>query len=304
MIPSLTGFRSPLQYQYELLDISIERFPLVISTVLLQLSAEAQGLPHDDTKATQYAFSKHLHICGGAIRGRRLCVPPVYLRPMMNRVKNALFPSLKHMGLFAYGYDCKVIDLFCGSGSVGLEALSYGASHCTFVDLSIQCCKATSINAAHCKFEDKVRIIRADALESISSPWLHSITDKFDLLFACPPYEEVVYKDLMKVCHRHFIFTACQQLANTTILNTNGVVVVEYPREIDYLPWNIEDGKLLGYRNRKYGRTVVAIYCYKPTGSLLESCEKSKDEFVPTTYSRKRLKIEGYIPKENPNNYT
>eukprot|EP00371_Babesia_bovis_P002036 XP_001610683.1 hypothetical protein [Babesia bovis T2Bo] len=191
------------------------------------------------------------------------------------------------MGLFAYGYDCKVIDLFCGSGSVGFEALSYGATHCTFVDLSIQCCKAVSVNAAHCNYENKVRIIRADAMESITSPWLHSINDKFDLLFACPPYEEVIYSDLMK------------QIANTTILNPNAVVVVEYPREIEYLPWSIEDGNLLGYRNRKYGRTIVATYCYKPTGSLFRSCEKAKDEFVPTTYSRKRLKIEGFLPKSN-----
>ncbi|ORM40574.1 putative rRNA methyltransferase YlbH [Babesia sp. Xinjiang] len=208
----------------------------------------------------------------------------------------------------------RVIDLFCGSGSVGLEALSYGATHCTFVDLSIQCCKATSINAAHCNFEDKVRIIRADAMESLSSPWLHAITDKFDLLFACPPYEEVVYMDLMKVGHYVLLLIMCQHLANTSILNPNAMVVVEYPREIDYLPWvsassrvafqrffqSIEEGKLLGYRNRKYGRTVVAIYCYKPSGSLLASCEKAKDEFVPTTYNKKRLKIEGFIPKESP----
>ncbi|KAK1939725.1 hypothetical protein X943_002624 [Babesia divergens] len=206
----------------------------------------------------------------------------------MSRVKNALFAALQHMGLFAYGYDCKVIDLFCGSGSVGLEALSYGAAHCTFVDLSLQCCKATAMNAEHCNFEDKVRIVRADAIESVTSPWLHSITDKFDLLIACPPYEEVVYKDLMK------------QIANTTILNSNAVVVVEYPREIEYLPWCIEDGKLLGYRNRRYGRTVVAIYCYNPSGHILESCKKAKREFVPTTYNRKRLKIEGFIPKPSP----
>ncbi|CDR97556.1 conserved hypothetical portein, putative [Babesia bigemina] len=197
----------------------------------------------------------------------------------MNRVKDALFASLQHMGVFAYGHECRVIDLFCGSGSVGLEALSYGATHCTFVDVSIQCCKATSLNALHCKFEDK---------ESITSPWLHSITDTFDLLFACPPYEEIVYMDLMK------------QIANTTLLKPNSVVVVEYPREIAYLPWNIEDGKLLGYRNRKYGRTVVAIYCYKPKGTLLEACKNAQKEFVPTTYVRKRLKIEGFIAKESP----
>ncbi|GIX65516.1 N6-adenine-specific methylase, putative [Babesia caballi] len=69
--------------------------------------AESQGLPNDDTKSEQYKFSTHLHVCGGAIRGRRLCVPPVYLRPMMSRVKNAVFAALQHMGVFAYGHDCK-----------------------------------------------------------------------------------------------------------------------------------------------------------------------------------------------------
>ncbi|EKX72990.1 conserved hypothetical protein [Theileria equi strain WA] len=242
-----------------------------------------QGIKlHDESSFNTVSMMK---INGGSIRGRKLCCPPVYIRPMMSRVKGALFSSLQHIGMFSPDRECSVIDLFCGTGSVGLEALSYGATNCTFVDISMECCKATSINAGHCGFKDKSRVLRADAMESITSPWLHSINQKFDLLIACPPYQEVIYSELI------------EKIANSTILNKNAAVVIEYPKEINFLPQNVGDGKLLGIKNRRYGRTILAVYLYTPSENRMELVESAAKEFVPTTYSRKRLKIEGFIKK-------
>ncbi|KAK2195112.1 S-adenosyl-L-methionine-dependent methyltransferase superfamily [Babesia duncani] len=183
-----------------------------------------QGVAEKKGNTSKLTFSSNLRIAGGALRGRKLFTPNVYLRPMMAKVKLALFSSLQFLGLFAYGHSCNVIDLFCGSGSVGIEALSFGADKCTFVDLSLDCCKATAMNLERCGLKDQCRVVRADAIEAITSPWLYSMNEKFDLMFVTPPYEEVVYMDLM------------EKIAATTILNENAIVVVEYPKEINYLP--------------------------------------------------------------------
>lgn len=146
--------------------------------------------------------------------------------------------------------------------------------------------QATSANVERCGFGDRSRVVRADAMESITSPWLHSINEKYNLLLATPPYEEIVYMDLM------------ERIANTTLLEKNAVVVVEYPLELSYLPQIIEE-KLLGFRNRRYGRTVVALYFYEPCEELANYAKEYSNEFVPTTYTRKRLKIEGYLRKRD-----
>lgn len=78
-----------------------------------------------------------LHVMGGKAKGRRLDSPDVQLRPMMGKVKEALFSTLTGFGVFDRG-NARVCDLFSGSGSVGIEALSRGAEFAVFVDLAAQ----------------------------------------------------------------------------------------------------------------------------------------------------------------------
>jgi 16S rRNA (guanine966-N2)-methyltransferase len=70
---------------------------------------------------------------------------------MMGKVREALYNTLVSFGVFES--EPRFLDLFCGSGSVGVEALSRGAAHATFVDLAVDCCAVAERNAAACGFE-------------------------------------------------------------------------------------------------------------------------------------------------------
>merc|ERR1711957_830048 len=100
----------------------------------------------------------------------RLMSPDVFLRPMMGRVKEALFSTLYSMEVWDSG-NARVLDLFSGSGSVGLEALSRGAAHATFVDFSSDCTKTSIDNAEKCQFSsDKVVAICAKVQDVLDRP--------------------------------------------------------------------------------------------------------------------------------------
>ena len=155
-----------------------------------------------------------LRIIAGSARGKRLESPDVYLRPMMGKVRGALFSTLTSMGLFEPGakgaeLGCTVLDIFAGSGSIGLEALSRGASQAAFVDLSPACCLAALNNADACGFGqgrphgslagDYVCAVQGDALEVLRNP-RHFVmggrlleTAPFRLVTLTPPYEEISY---------------------------------------------------------------------------------------------------------------
>ncbi|BAM42441.1 uncharacterized protein TOT_040000808 [Theileria orientalis strain Shintoku] len=239
----------------------------------LQQFPKKQGVTRDGS----YKFCSNLRICGGSIRGRKLCIPPVYVRPVMSRVKISVFNFLRSLSLFSIDKTTNVIDLYCGTGSLGLESLSYGSHKCTFVDISLKCLKAVNLNTIKCGFQDKCRIIRSDSIELINSPYLYNINEKFDLMFVAPPYEEVIYSDLL------------QYISECKILNDNAIVVVEYPKELSFLPHVIND-KLFGVKNKKYGRTVIAMYLFNPSENRRHLVERGRRSFVPRTGSSKKLR--------------
>lgn len=228
-----------------------------------------------------------LRILGGSAKGRRLDSPEVYLRPMMGKVKEAVFSTLTSFGLyetsFAKQSQLRHLDVFSGSGSVGLESLSRGASHCTFVDFSDDCCDAIARNLEFCGFDDtdENRIVCGDALRVLREPHAFGIPTHlpFDIVTLCPPYEEVVYADLM------------QAVATSPLVGDDTVIMVEYPVELGTFPHVLDTNqgnnkkkngpprKLVGSRNRRYGRTVIAMYVVNPTGNL-PGADSRPEEFV------------------------
>jgi 16S rRNA (guanine(966)-N(2))-methyltransferase RsmD len=217
----------------------------------------------------------NIKIIGGSARGRRLDSPQVYLRPMMAKVKEALFSTLTSFGMYDNGMATRHLDVFAGSGSVGLESLSRGATHCTFVDVSQDCCAAMERNVRWCQFleRDQTQIVCADYLMALREPPSVGIstTVPYDIITLSPPYEEVVYAELLEA------------VVNSPLVGEDTVVVVEYPVELGNLPHVVPQengvGAMVGVRNRKYGRTLIAIYVVNPSGNL-KVADCRPEEFV------------------------
>ena len=211
-----------------------------------------------------------LRVMGGTARGRRLDSPDVQLRPMMGKVKEALFSTLTGFGLFDQP-GMRALDLFSGSGSVGIESLSRGAGCAVFVDFAPQCVEVAEKNAAWCGFgpadgypDTKGVCARVDAV--LTNPSQFGLHEPFDLITVTPPYEEVVYSEL------------ASQLADSPLVAQDTVVVLEYPTELGSLPPAIGSRRLIGVRNRRYGRTVLGIYVCNPSGKW--NLDIRSDEFI------------------------
>jgi 16S rRNA (guanine966-N2)-methyltransferase len=214
-----------------------------------------------------------LKIFGGSARGRRLDSPSVYLRPMMGKVREAVYSTFTSFGV--YDYSVRHLDLFAGSGSVGLESLSRGARHCTFCDLSDDCCGAIDRNVKWCQFDGEdhtTQIVNSDVLQLLRNPSGVGIPEgeTFGIITICPPYEEVVYADLMDA------------VCNSPVVTEDTIVLLEYPVELlGELPpvYGGEKNTMVGIRNRKYGRTIIAMYIINPTGRI-ENAQGRPMEFM------------------------
>lgn len=178
-----------------------------------------------------------MRIITGSAKGCKLKTPPgVTTRPTSDRVKEAMFSIL--------GSDVggRVLDIFAGTGGLGLEALSRGAESCVFVD------KATAdiigYNAAHTKLSDQCRILKGDVFGQLAR--LVGEGAQFDLVFCDPPY------------HQGLAQRALAILDESPILAPQAIVVMEHGGEDDDLP---ETKRLRLVRNPHYGRmTQLSFY--------------------------------------------
>lgn len=121
-----------------------------------------------------------MRIIGGSARGRRLFAPRGRdIRPTPDRVREAVFNILGDIA------GLTVLDLFAGTGAMGLEALSRGAAWCTFVDNGREALELIARNAAACGF-DNLAIVRADPSRNLAR--LGKLSRRYDLVFCDPPY--------------------------------------------------------------------------------------------------------------------
>ena len=119
-----------------------------------------------------------MRVIAGKAKGHRLRTPTSGTRPMADRMKETLFSALGDVD------GAKVLDLYAGSGSLGLEALSRGASHATFVENSRDAILKLEQNIDTTGFGDRSDVVWAD----VSSTLGHSPQERFDLIFLDPPY--------------------------------------------------------------------------------------------------------------------
>ncbi len=128
-------------------------------------------------------------VISGSAKGRKLkLVPGDTTRPIMDRVKEALFSILSRDTL-----DSTVLDLFAGTGAVGIEALSRGASHCTFVDLAPAAIKTIRDNLAVTGLADRATVLKANAFDL-----LKKTPTPVDLLYIAPPQYKSLWLDILK----------------------------------------------------------------------------------------------------------
>ena len=168
-----------------------------------------------------------MRIVAGSARGRRLTTPTgLEVRPTTDRVREAVFNSLGSLDVLE---GARVIDLFAGSGALGIEALSRGAAHVTFVDSSNKALDAVRTNLATCGFEAVATVVRADAIAHLA----HG-SQQFDLALLDPPYG----------------FDEWEELLASLRADT---IVIESDRSIP-----TGDGSEV-LRERRYGGTVVTI---------------------------------------------
>jgi 16S rRNA (guanine(966)-N(2))-methyltransferase RsmD len=121
-----------------------------------------------------------LRIVGGAFRGRTLrAVPGTATRPTADRVRQSLFDLL---GQRMDGLN--VLDLYAGTGALGLEAISRGASRAVLIEKDARACGVIHGNIADLRVEDRVQVLRGDLPQALSG--LHG--QRFDLVFSDPPY--------------------------------------------------------------------------------------------------------------------
>lgn len=178
-----------------------------------------------------------MRVIAGSRKGRRLKMPKARrVRPTMDKVREAIFDILDRSVA-----GRRVLDLYAGSGSLGIEAISRGAKCGTFVDNNPGCIKTIKQNLASLGFEAGSKVLNLDAIRALRH--LSKLGEKFDLVFIDPPYGEAKIS-----LHR---------VAKSDILSPHCVVVVEhYKKEV--LPKKVAS---LGLRKEaRYGDTCLAIY--------------------------------------------
>ena len=177
-----------------------------------------------------------MRVITGKARGVALKTPEgMQTRPTADRVKEALFSIIQ------FEIPCaRVLDLFGGTGQLGIEALSRGAQSAVFVDASDKACALIKENLKRTKLSDWGRVVRSDYME-----YLDRCTDKFDIIFLDPPYAEV------------FLENALKKLTEIDILQSGGIIIAERPLDKE-LPWVFPG--FTRSKDYKYGKTLLTIY--------------------------------------------
>jgi len=179
-----------------------------------------------------------MRVISGSARGRKLrSVPGDSTRPITDRVKESLFniigPEIQ---------DSNFLDLFAGTGSVGIEALSRGGKAALFIDVDRKAIKTVKANLELTKLEDYANVIRGDALTILEKPAM----GQFDYIYIAPPQYQGLWKIALELVDTHHDW-----------LSPDAWVIVQiHPREVE----NLELEQLVEFDRRNYGSTLLAFF--------------------------------------------
>ena len=177
-----------------------------------------------------------MRIITGDFRGTKLEVPSNYdVRPTTDKVKEALFNIICR-----YLEDAIVVDLFAGTGNLGLEALSIGACKCHFCDNSITSVKLIKKNIEHCKAEEHSVIHFCDFTNC-----LNQINEKINVFFLDPPYKKNFYEKC---------FVKIKEL---DLMADEGIIIAEHSKDEEFPDYFCGFNKL---KEKRYGTIIISIY--------------------------------------------
>ena len=175
-----------------------------------------------------------MRVITGTARGRVLrTLEGEDVRPTTDRVKEAVFSIIQ--------FEIegrRVLDLFAGSGQLGIEALSRGAASATFVDMSKDSLSTVKYNLEHTKLGDNAKVVQTDALS-----FLKLTKDRFDIVFLDPPYASSLVVDSMKLL--------------SDVVAAGGCAICETPVDSE-LRYGI--GELKFHRSYRYGKIKITVY--------------------------------------------
>jgi len=156
-------------------------------------------------------------------------------RPTADRVKEAVFSILQFEipGM-------SVLDLFGGTGQLGIEALSRDAKNAVFVDSQDDACKLIRENLKRTNFQSQAKVVKSDYLV-----FLKNCRDKYDIIFLDPPYAE------------DFLENALKMITEIDILQSGGIIVTERPLGKALLT---EFNGFICSKDYKYGKTIITLY--------------------------------------------
>ena len=177
-----------------------------------------------------------MRIISGEHKGRRLGgVKKTRIRPTSDRVKESVFNILREevMGK-------RILDLFAGAGSLGIEALSRGAESVTFVDSSSQSINILEKNLKNLKLKSKSTVLRLDGLKAIKK-----LKQNFQMIFADPPYL------------KGFVQRIIDSVAQSEVLEKNGILVLEHHKKEMF---SFPEEKLSIVKRKKFGDTVISFF--------------------------------------------
>ncbi len=199
-----------------------------------------------------------LRVISGSAKGKRLkTVPGDSTRPITDQVKEALFNILADEVL-----DIDILDLFGGTGAVGIEALSRGANSVLFLDTSHQAIKVIKDNLQTTKFSQQATVIRGDAFAYIQNPSRLG----YDLIYVAPPQYKDMWEKAMRLLDE-----------NPDLLHDDGQIIVQI-NPIEWSEQNYEN--FIEFDRRKYGDTEL-IFFEKPYDDLDEVGSNDNAESDP-----------------------
>lgn len=178
-----------------------------------------------------------MRVTTGSAKGRNLKGPPgIGTRPMSDKIRQAVFSVLASLGV----EPDRVLDLYAGTGAIGIEALSRGAEHADFVEMTAPAAAVIRENLERTQLTDSGTVYR----QSVQS-YLHRKTEPYDLVILDPPYADQAIPDTLR------------QIGESALVQSGTVVVLGHWPRLE-LPEQI--GRLHQLRRRCHGNTCFSIF--------------------------------------------